>query len=396
MAFTKSKEQQSTSIPFYRDERVLKIIAQVISTIIIIGFLVWAVLNFLKAAEARNMTLTFGFLKEAAGFPISNPPIEYEPSMSFGRAFFVGLVNTLIVSSTGIVAATILGTLVALARLSSNWLLSRIALVFIEFNRNIPLLVLLFILYFVVFQNLPQVKESIVWPGPIYLNRRGIYITWPRLSETGTPFVILLGIGLILSVIAYNVLRRRRELSGQNTYFVQVSVGIFILSGILGWFLSGGAPFQVSIPELMGFNFQGGLRLTPEFSGMFIGLTIYTAAFIAEVVRSGIQAVDRGQIEAARAVGLSTMQVLSLVVMPQALRIIVPPMISQYLNLTKNSSLALAIGFQEVFSVGKIAINQAGRAVPVFALVMLTYLVLSLLTSFVLNIYNRRIQFVSR
>ena len=396
MAFTKSKEQQSTSIPFYRDERVLKIIAQVISTIIIVGFLVWAVLNFLKAAEARNMTLTFGFLKEAAGFPISNPPIEYEPSMSFGRAFFVGLVNTLIVSSTGIVAATILGTLVALARLSSNWLLSRIALVFIEFNRNIPLLVLLFILYFVVFQNLPQVKESIVWPGPIYLNRRGIYITWPRLSETGTPFVILLGIGLILSVIAYNVLRRRRELSGQNTYFVQVSVGIFILSGILGWFLSGGAPFQVSIPELMGFNFQGGLRLTPEFSGMFIGLTIYTAAFIAEVVRSGIQAVDRGQIEAARAVGLSTMQVLSLVVMPQALRIIVPPMISQYLNLTKNSSLALAIGFQEVFSVGKIAINQAGRAVPVFALVMLTYLVLSLLTSFVLNIYNRRIQFVSR
>jgi len=396
MAFTESKEQQSTSIPFYRDERVLKIFAQVISTIIIVGFLVWAVLNFLKAAEARNMTLTFGFLKEAAGFPISNPPIEYEPSMSFGRAFFVGLVNTLIVSVTGIIAATILGTLVALARLSSNWLLSRIALVFIEFNRNIPLLVLLFILYFVVFQNLPQVKESIVWPGPIYLNRRGIYITWPRLSEIGMPFVILLGIGLILSVIAYNVLRRRRELSGQNTYFVQVSVGIFVLSGILGWFLSGGAPFRVSIPELKGFNFQGGLRLTPEFSGMFIGLTIYTAAFIAEVVRSGIQAVDRGQIEAARAVGLSTMQVLSLVVMPQALRIIVPPMISQYLNLTKNSSLALAIGFQEVFSVGKIAINQAGRAVPVFALVMLTYLVLSLLTSFVLNIYNRRIQFVSR
>jgi len=191
MAFTESKEQQSTSIPFYRDERVLKIFAQVISTIIIVGFLVWAVLNFLKAAEARNMTLTFGFLKEAAGFPISNPPIEYEPSMSFGRAFFVGLVNTLIVSVTGIIAATILGTLVALARLSSNWLLSRIALVFIEFNRNIPLLVLLFILYFVVFQNLPQVKESIVWPGPIYLNRRGIYITWPRLSETGMPFVII-------------------------------------------------------------------------------------------------------------------------------------------------------------------------------------------------------------
>ena len=395
MASTKPNGQQVSAIPFYRDERILKIIAQIVSTLIVVGFLIWAVLNFLEAAEARNMTLTFGFLREAAGFPISNPPIEYDPSMTFGRAFFVGLVNTLIVSITGIIAATILGTLVALARLSSNWLLSRIAIVFIEFNRNIPLLVLLFILYFVVLGQLPQIKDSIVWPGPVYLNRRGVYLTWPRLTESGTP-LILLGIGIVLAIIAFTVLRRRREISGQNTYYTQISFGILIVSGILGWIFSGGTPFQLSVPELQGFNFQGGLRLTPEFSGMFIGLTIYTAAFIAEVVRAGIQAVDRGQIEAARAVGLSTMQVLSLVVMPQALRVIIPPMISQYLNLTKNSSLALAIGFQEVFSVGKIAINQAGRAVPVFALVMLTYLVLSLLTSFALNLYNRRIQFVTR
>lgn len=396
MASTQSVDQQSTAIPFYRDERILKIIAQVVSTLIIVGFLVWAVLNFLQAAEARNMTLSFRFLNEAAGFPISNPPIEYDPSMTTGRAFFVGLVNTLLVSVTGIIAATILGTLVALARLSSNWLLNRIATVFIEFNRNIPLLVLLFILYFVVLGRLPQVSNSIVWPGPIYLNRRGIYMTWPRLTENGQPFVILLSIGIVLAIVAYIGLRRRRELTGQNTYFGPVSMAIVIVSAVIGWVLSGGSPFQVSTPELSGFNFQGGLRLTPEFTGMFIGLTTYTAAFIAEVVRSGIQAVDRGQIEAARAVGLSTMQVLSLVIMPQALRIIVPPMISQYLNLTKNSSLALAIGFQEVFSVGKIAINQAGRAVPVFALVMLTYLVLSLLTSFVLNLYNSRIQFLTR
>jgi len=396
MAFTKPKINQSTTIPFYRDERILKIIAQVISTVVIVGFLIWAALNFLRAAEARNMTLTFDFLKEAAGFPISNPPIKYEPSMSFGRAFFVGLVNTLLVSITGIIAATILGTLLALARLSSNWLLNRIAMVFIEFNRNIPLLVFLFIIYFVVFGGLPKVEESIVWPGPIYLNRRGIYLTWPRLTDTGKPFVILLFTGIVTAIIAYIYLRRRREISGKNTFFVQVSLGILIGSGILGWVLSGGNPFQLSVPVLEGFNLQGGLRLTPEFAGLFIGLTTYTAAFIAEVVRSGIQAVDRGQIEAARAVGLSTMQVLSLVVMPQALRVIIPPMISQYLNLTKNSSLALAIGFQEVFSVGKIAINQAGRAVPVFVLVMLTYLALSLLTSLVLNMYNRRIQFVTR
>jgi len=396
MASKQSIDQQRSGIPFYRDERVLRIAAQVVSTLIVVGLLIWAVLNFLKAAEARNMTLTFGFLKEAAGFPISNPPIEYEPSMSFGRAFFVGLVNTLLVSVTGIITATILGTLVALARLSSNWLLSRIALAYIEFNRNIPLLVLLFILYFVVFGQLPQIKDSITWPGPIYINKRGIYLAWPRLTETGMPFVILLSIGVVAAIIAFIVLRRRRELSGQDTYYIQTSVGIVFVSGVVGWILSGGSPFQLSIPVLEGFNFQGGLRLTPEFAGMFIGLTTYTAAFIAEVVRAGIQAVDRGQIEAARAVGLSTTQVLSLVVMPQALRIIIPPMISQYLNLTKNSSLALAIGFQEVFSVGKIAINQAGRAVPVFALVMLTYLTLSLLTSFVLNLYNSRIQFVTR
>ncbi len=388
--------QLKSTIPFYRDERVLKIVAQIVSAVLIIGFLIWAILNFLKAADARNMTLTFGFLKEAAGFPISNPPIEYQPSMSFGRAFLVGLVNTLLVSVSGIICATILGTLFALARLSDNWLLSRIALVYIEFHRNIPLLVLLFIWYFAVFSQLPQVAESIHWPGPTFVNKRGIYMTWPRLTETSTPFVIASIVGVILAIITYTILRRRREITGKETYFLPVSVGLLVVFPLIGWLLSKGSPFQLDSPVLEGFNFSGGLRLTPEFTALFIGLTMYTAAFIAEVVRAGIQAVDRGQLEAARALGLSTTQVLSLVVMPQALRIIIPPMISQYLNLTKNSSLALAIGFQEVFSVGKIAINQAGRAVPVFALVMITYLSLSLLTSFVLNIYNRRIQFVTR
>ena len=391
-----SHKTDKTAIPFYRDERVLQIAAQIISAVLIFAFLIWAVLNFLRAADARNMTLTFGFLKEAAGFPISNPPIEYNPAMSFGRAFLVGLVNTLIVSGVGIVTATILGTIVALARLSSNWLLSRIALVFIEFHRNIPLLVLLFIWYFVIFGFLPPEKESLVWPGPIFISKRGIYLSWPRLTETGTPFLIVITIGILITLTAFILLRRIRQNTGKNTYFIPVSLGLLIAFFLAGWFLAGGSPFQIDTPYLDGFNFKGGLRLTPEFAGMYLGLSLYTAAFIAEVVRGGIQAVSKGQIEAARAVGLTQFQVLSLVVMPQALRIIIPPMISQYLNLTKNSSLALAIGFQEVFAVGKIAINQAGRAVPVFALIMLTYLSLSLLTSLVLNIYNRRIQFVLR
>ncbi len=244
-----------------------------------------------------------------------------------------------------------------------------------------PLLVLLFIWYFVVFGFLPPVKESLVWPGPIYINNRGIYLAWPRLTESGSTFVILSVIGILAAIIVYIILRRIRKNTGKNTYYLPVSFLLVIAFAVAGWFLSGGSPFKIDIPSLDGFNFQGGLRLTPEFAGMFLSLSLYTAAFIAEVVRGGIQAVNKGQIEAARAVGLNQTQVLSLVVMPQALRIIIPPMISQYLNLTKNSSLALAIGFQEFFAVGKIAINQAGRAVPVFALIMGTYLALSLLTS---------------
>ena len=391
-----SQKTDTTTIPFFRDERKLKIIAQIVSTVAIFGFLIWAVINFLKAADARNMELSFGFLKEAAGFPISNPPIEYEAGMTYGRAFLVGLVNTLLISGVGIVAATIIGTLTALARLSSNWLLSRISLVFIEFHRNIPLLVLLFIWYFVVFSFVPPVKESLVWPGPIFINKRGIYLSWPRLAETGSTFLILSIVGILAAIIVFIILRRRRKHTGKNTYYMPISLSLVLIFFVVGWILSDGSPFQMDIPYLKGFNYQGGLRLTPEFAGMFLSLSLYTAAFIAEVVRGGIQAVNKGQIEAARAVGLNQFHVLSLVVMPQALRIIIPPMISQYLNLTKNSSLALAIGFQEVFAVGKITINQAGRAVPVFALIMITYLSLSLLTSFILNIYNRRIQFVVR
>ncbi len=391
-----SQKTEKSTIPFYRDERVLKIIAQIVSAVIIFGVLILAVINFFKAADARNMELSFGFLKEAAGFPISNPPIDYDPSMTYGRAFLVGLVNTLLISGVGIVTATIIGTLVALARLSSNWLLSRIALVFIEFHRNIPLLVLLFIWYFVVFSFVPPVKESLVWPGPIFINKRGVYISWPRLTEAGSIFMILAIIGIIAAVIVFIILRKRRKNTGKNTYYIPISIALVLIFSVTGWFLSGGSPFQMDIPFLKGFNYQGGLRLTPEFAGMYLSLSLYTAAFIAEVVRGGIQAVNKGQIEAARAIGLKQFQVLSLVVMPQALRIIIPPMISQYLNLTKNSSLALAIGFQEVFAIGKTTINQAGRAVPVFALIMITYLSLSLLTSFVMNIYNRRIQFVVR
>jgi len=383
-------------IPIWRDERALKVAAQVISSLIVLGFLYWGIGNFIRITQQRGMSLTYEFLNEAAGFPIKESFIAYDSTMTFGRAVLVGLINTLMVSVWGIVFATILGFVIGLMRLSTNWLISRIALAYIEFHRNIPLLVLLFLWYFGVFTRLPQVKESVTLPGPIYINQRGFYLTWPKLAENGTIFVIFLVAGILLAIITWVALRRIRERTGKETYFGRVGLAVLILVPLIGWFVSGGEPLRFDVPELKGFNFQGGLRLTPEFAALLIGLAMYTASFIAEVFRAGILAVRKGQIEAARAVGLNYSQVLMLIIIPQAMRVVIPPLISQYLNLTKNSSLALAIGYQELFAIGKVTINQAGRAVPVFILVMGTYLAISLITSVILNIYNKRVQFIER
>ena len=390
------KSQARKSIPFWRDERVLKAAAQVISAIIVIGALIWVGVNVLEAAEQRGLSLGFDFINEPAGFPISESVIPFDDSYPFGTAFLVGLLNTLKVSIIGILLATVLGTVVGLARLSTNWLVNKIALAYIELHRNIPLLVLLFIWYFAIFNKLPPAQGSLELPGLIYLNQRGLYLAWPRLTETGGVFAISLLVGLILAIIVWIYLRRLRERSGRSTYFAGVSFAIMLVSAVLGLALSAWQPLWIDTPVFEGFNFTGGLRLTPEFAALLVGLVMYTAAFIAEVVRAGIQAVDLGQMEAAKAVGLKPMQTLGLVIIPQAMRVIIPPLISQTLNLTKNSSLALAIGYADLFNVGRIMINQAGRAVPVFSMVMATYLVLSLITSLILNIYNRKIQISER
>jgi general L-amino acid transport system permease protein len=390
------EEQLSKKIPLWRDERVLKVAAQVVSSLVILAFIYWLIDNFLVITQQRGMPLTYGFLKEAAGFPIKESFIPYDSTMSFGRAVLVGLINTLVVSAGGILLATLLGFIIGLMRLSNNWLVSRIALAYIEFHRNIPLLVLLFLWYFGVFTKLPAVKQSIAIPEMIYINQRGFYLTWPRLADGGRVFVAFLLAGIILAITAWVVLRHIREVKGKETYFGRASLAVLVLVPLAGWFISGGHPVSLDIPALQGFNYQGGLRLTTEFTALLIGLAMYTAAFIAEVIRSGIQAVNKGQIEAARAVGLNSSQVLMLIIIPQALRVIIPPLISQYLNLTKNSSLALAIGYQELFAIGKVTINQAGRAVPVFILIMATYLAISLITSLVLNIYNKRVQFIEK
>lgn len=385
-----------SSIPFWRDERILRIGAQVLSVIVVVLFFWWIIDNMITAANQRGLTFSFRFLRESAGFPLGESPIPYDPSRTFAYAFYVGLLKTLQVSVIGIFLSTILGVVVGVARLSSNWLVSKIAFFFIEAHRNIPLLVLLFLWYRGVFLKLPGVNQSIAWPGPVFINQRGMFVTWPRLTDTGTIFLVSIVVAIILAVIAFVLLRRLRESSGKPTYFGLVSLAVLLLLPAAGWLLSGGDPIWWDQPQLIGFNFVGGVNLSPEFTALLIGLVTYTAAFIAEVVRAGIQAVQKGQLEAAKAVGLNPIQVLGLVIFPQALRIIIPPLISQYLNLTKNSSLAFFIGFSELFYIGKVTINQAGRAVQVFLLIMAVYLVLSLVTSLVLNLYNRRIQFVER
>jgi len=383
----------SGDVPLWRDERAIRAVAQLISAALLIGAVIWLVTNFLQAAEQRGLPLGYDFLSQESGFPIGESVIQYDPSRPFLYAFLVGLLNTLKVSILGIILATILGTGIGLARMSSNWLLSRLSLAYIEFFRNTPLLVLLFIWYFAVFNRFPRVRDSFTLPGPIYLNQRGLFVPWPKYTTEGLLFLAAILLGIVTATAAWIWLRRVREQTGRQTYFWPISLFLLLLFPAMAWISQSGQTITWDIPILEGFNFQGGTTLTPEFAALLVGLVTYTAAFIAEVVRSGIQAVDRGQKEAARAIGLSGTQVLSLVIIPQALRVMIPPMISQFLNLTKNSSLALAIGYPDVFAVGRIMINQAGRAVPVFSMVMLVYLTISLFVSFILNWYNRRIQY---
>ncbi|MFZ2358587.1 MAG: ABC transporter permease subunit [Anaerolineae bacterium] len=383
-------------VPLWRDVVVLKWVAQIISAILVLGFLAFFISNVLQAAEARGLGLGLGFLRSAAGFPIAESAVPYDPSRTFGYALWVGFLNTLKVSIVGIVLATFLGLGAALARLSTNWLVSNIAALYINIIRNIPLLVQLFIWYFAVFQKLPPVQQALTLPGPIYISQRGLYMVGPQPTATFAVWLLFVAVGLVLGYLLHRYLLRYQVRTGRSTY--PILIGLLALVGVplVGWFLVGAAPIRLTTPELARFNFEGGMRLTPEFAALLVGLVVYTGAFIAEVIRAGILAVQKGQVEAAKSLGLSAFQTLRLVVLPLAMRVIIPPLISQYLNLTKNSSLAIVIGYADLFFVGRTIINQAGQAVPVFVLIMAIYLALSLLTSAVLNVYNRRVQLVER
>ncbi len=385
-----------TSVPLWRDVRVLRWGGQIISAILVLGFLAFLILNANEAMEARGLGIGFDWLEHSAGFAIEDTPITFDPADTFGRALVVGLLNTLRVALIGIVLATVLGIIVGLARLSSNWLVRNLANGYVESIRNVPLLVQLFFWFFAVFQQLPSVDNSITIGDYLILNQRGVYLAALRPAGMFEPWIIATGAAVIVGIAAWRLLLGYRLRTGRAVYPLATGIGIIVVVPVIAWLVLPETPLSLDVPVLGNFNYEGGTTLTTQFSALLVGLVIYTASFIAEIVRAGIQAVSRGQVEAARSIGLGNFQAMRLVIFPQALRVIIPPLISQYLNLTKNSSLAVAIGFKDLFAVGKTIIDQAGRAVSVFAVIMAVYLAISLTYSIIMNLYNRRIRFVER
>ena len=382
------------AVPPWRDVRVLRIAAQAVVVLGVGLFVAFVARNFVTAMDERGLGFGFSFLGRSAGFDISESPIPYTSTDTYGKAFLVGLLNTLFVSVLGIILATILGLVVGVARLSPNWLVRRIASGYVELVRNTPLLVQLSIIYAAVFLQLPSVSQTLSFPGSIYLNQRGLFVPGPQIAQS---FPIWLGFAVLGAgfVVGARFVARRREDAGRPLRGIAMLGWIGLVAMlVLGWMVTGPVTFDLPIRER--FNLVGGLGLSPEFTALLTGLVLYTAAFIGEVVRGGIQAVRRGQLEAARALGLSERQTLRLIVFPQALRIIIPPLTNQYLNLAKNSSLAVAIGYPDLFKVGQTMANQTGQPVPVLILVMGTYLAISLVTSLLMNLYNRRVQILER
>ncbi len=379
----------------WNDPTVRAVVYQVVA-LGLVGLGIWyLVSNTLHNLETRKIASGFGFLAQEAGFAIGESPIYFGPENTYARAILVGLLNTLRVAVVGIILATLLGTIMGIARLSKNWLIAKIASVYVEVVRNIPLLLQLFFWYALITELAPGPRQALNPLPGVFISNRGVKVPAPtdHFAYDLAAFGFLLAI--VLAVLVANWAKKRQDATGQSFPLIRVSLGLIIGLPILGWLL-GGAPMELDIPELKGFNFSGGATLSPEYAALLAGLVIYTGGFIAEVVRSGIQAVYYGQWEAASALGLRRSLVLRLVVLPQALRVIVPPMTSQYLNITKNSSLAIAIGYPDIVSIANTTLNQTGQAIEGILIIMGVYLSFSLSISLFMNWYNKHIALVER
>jgi general L-amino acid transport system permease protein len=394
-AQTEAARQRSVT-PFWYDQRTRALMSQLLVLGLLLLFAAFITYNTAQNLRRGGIASGFGFLGSTAGFDISFSLIPYRATDTYGRVLLVGILNTLFVSIVGIVLATILGFLVGVLRLSRNWLVARLATVYIETLRNVPLLLQIIFWYFAVLAALPGVRQSSLWFGAFSLNQRGFYLPAPVL-EPGfwwVPASLVAAIGAAFLIGRWAQLRRER--TGQPFPTFRVNLALIVLAPVLAALLLG-TPWTWDYPKLAGFNYRGGTVLVPEFLALLFALSLYTSAFIAEIVRSGIQAVSHGQTEAAMALGLRPGQVTRLVVLPQALRVIVPPLTSQYLNLTKNSSLAIAIAYPELVAVfAGTTLNQTGQAIETIAITMLVYLTISLIISAFMNWYNRKIALVER
>jgi general L-amino acid transport system permease protein len=361
--------------------------------------IVAAVLWYLIGNTARNLAVRhiatgFAFLHRVAGIPIAEQPIPYDPGVdTFGRALLIGVLNTLKVSIVGIVLATVWGTLIGIGRLTHNWLLARLTALYVEVLRDIPLLLQL-LFWYTLLQGLPPPRQALRL-GAMFLSNRGIRLPVPIWQPAHGWTMLVLAAGIILTILWARHARAVREATGAGPR-VWPAAFVFIVAAPLGVWVLLGAKLAIDAPQLRGFGFVGGSTVSPEYAALLIGLVVYTAAYIAEIVRAGIEAVPRGQWEAAAALGLRRGATLRLIVLPQALRVIIPPMTSQYLNLTKNSSLAVAIGYQDIVSIAGTTINQTGQAIEGVAIIMAVYLTISLSISLFMNWYNARIALVER
>ncbi len=378
----------------WADERVRAVVWQVLIVGAVLGIIWWLVRNTQHNLEVRRIATGFGFLNREAGLPIGEHLIEYTPASTYLRALTVGVLNTLKVAVVGILLATVLGTLIGIARLSKNWLLSKMAAVYVEVIRDIPLLLQL-LFWYTILQGLPAPRQALNPVGGVFLSNRGLKLPFLDWQVAHSWALLAFVAGCFGTWLYAKAMRRRQMQDGQPRPIWPAALGFLVGLPLVVW-LAGGAPTAIDWPELRGFNFRGGMTISPEYFALLIGLTTYTAGFIAEIVRAGILAVPHGQWEAAQALGLRSGTTLRQIVLPQALRVIVPPMTSQYLNLTKNSSLAVAIGYQDIVSIANTTLNQTGQAIEGIAIIMAVYLTISLSISFFMNWYNSRIALVER
>lgn len=382
-------------VPFWLDPGKRAIGFQVV-TFMMVGLLAWyLVSNTLINMEKQAIASGFGFLERESSFEIGESLIAYSAADTYGKALLVGVLNTLKVSFIGIVLCLIIGLFVGVARLSTNWLVKKLAMIYIEVMQNIPVLLQLFFWYALFYEMFPGPRQALNPLAGVFISNRGVALAVPAAHPAHFYMFVTLVLGLAMGFCLKYWAKKRKYATGKDFPVLWPFLGLSLGLPLLVWVGFGG-PTQMDVPELKGFNFQGGIMLSPEFIALLMGLVIYTSAFVAEAVRAGIQAVSRGQTEAAMSIGLKKKHILNLVILPQALRVIIPPLTSQMLNLTKNSSLAIAIGYPDFVSVANTTINQTGQSIEGVAMIMACYLTFSISTSIFMNWYNKKSKLVER